>query len=431
MLISSCLATALLTAASAAAAAAALPPNGSPAITYPIPPRSDPWYTAPSGYEDALPGEVLRWRPAQGSLNYTFANISEAYNIMYRTADSHYEPSWAVTTLLVPEAPLDGDYSAVIGYAMIYDSADPNSSPSYSMSYFSPLSGWSENTSVVEIQECINMGWYVTVPDYEGPLASFGAGVTSGLAFLDGIRASVSSTWGLPQIKNPRFAMWGYSGGTIPGDWAAELQPSWAPELKFHGMAIGGMTPVLFNVFNTITSTKSAGIIPAGVLGLASQWPEVQTDLLSKLLPNGTQNAARFMAAGNMTLSTACVDFYGEDIYDYFVNKIEDFMTAGVQSVLAVDGTMGNHGVPQMPMFVYEAVQDDSSPIADTDALVAKYCAAGSVIQYERNDLGLHKDNQDRYSARAFDFLARVIAETWVPPLGGCSVTNVSLPLPP
>jgi hypothetical protein len=41
---------------------------------------------------------------------------------------------------------------------------------------------------------------------------------------------------------------------------------------------------------------------------------------------------------------------------------------------------MGYHGVPSMPVFVYKAIQDEFSPVADTDTLVERYCGVGANI---------------------------------------------------
>jgi hypothetical protein len=69
----------------------------------PLPPSKDPFYTAPYGYENTVPGAVLRVRIAPG-LAKAIANCSAAYNILYRTTDSNYKPAWAVTTLLIPQS---------------------------------------------------------------------------------------------------------------------------------------------------------------------------------------------------------------------------------------------------------------------------------------------------------------------------------------
>lgn len=67
----------------------------------PLPPSKDPFYTAPFAYDGVPPGTILRVRSAPGLVK-AIANCSAAYNILYRTTDSNYKPSWAVTTLLFP-----------------------------------------------------------------------------------------------------------------------------------------------------------------------------------------------------------------------------------------------------------------------------------------------------------------------------------------
>ncbi|OCL10937.1 hypothetical protein AOQ84DRAFT_374465 [Glonium stellatum] len=76
-------------------------PTAGPLST-PLPPSQDPFYTAPLNYELAKPGTVLRIRAAPGNLTSVTSNSSAAYHILYRTTDTRYKPSWAVTTLFVP-----------------------------------------------------------------------------------------------------------------------------------------------------------------------------------------------------------------------------------------------------------------------------------------------------------------------------------------
>jgi hypothetical protein len=152
----------------------------SPSI--PIPPRQDPFYTAPIGYELAVPGEILRIRVAPGNLTAVIgSNFSSAYNILYRTTNSRYKPSWAVTTLFVPASSSSSSSngtasrSALLSYQFPYDSTDVDASPSYRL-YIDASYWWSD------IGQALGRGWYVSLPDYEGPTASFAAGVQSGHA---------------------------------------------------------------------------------------------------------------------------------------------------------------------------------------------------------------------------------------------------------
>jgi hypothetical protein len=51
---------------------------------------------------------------------------------------------------------------------------------------------------------------------------------------------------------------------------------------------------------------------------------------------------------------------------------------------------MGLTGTPTMPIFVYKSVNDEISPIADTDKLVQQFCEAGVSIEYVRDSFGEH-----------------------------------------
>jgi hypothetical protein len=163
-----------------------------------IPPSQDPWYSAPAGFASAAPGAVLKVRVAEGNLNAVYNTSGAAYNILYRTTNSQYRPTWAVTTLISPLSPQiqsnTSQADILLSYQIPYDSADIDSSPSYALN----------GLAYADITNALAQGWYVNVPDYEGPTAAFTAGVLSGHATLDSIRAALK--FGLsPQT---RYAMW-------------------------------------------------------------------------------------------------------------------------------------------------------------------------------------------------------------------------------
>ncbi|PWY96130.1 LIP-domain-containing protein [Aspergillus sclerotioniger CBS 115572] len=398
----------------ASSLAAALPTLS----TVPIPPSQDPWYTAPEGFEHAEPGAILRVRTAPGNLTSIVGNASAAYNILYRTTNSQYKPSWAVTTLLLPPAAAAAaiNESALLSYQIAYDSFDINASPSYAL-YSNPPA---------DIAVALNRGWFVNVPDYEGPLASFTAGVQSGHATLDSLRSVLSSGFGL-NPTTARYALWGYSGGSIASEWAAELQMQYAPELNISGIAIGGVIPNVTNVMDTVTSTLSAGLIPPATLGLSSQHPETYAYILSQLHPTGPYNRTTFLAAKSMTLTESELTFAYQNIFNYFINGSSTFLNPIVQKTLAQDGYMGYHGFPQMPVYAYKAIHDEVSPIGDTDRLVKRYCGVGVNILYERNEVGGHSAEQVNGDERAWRWLGSVLGGTYAESYKslGCTVRNV------
>jgi len=380
-----------------------------------LPPKEDPWYTAPPNFEAAAPGAVLRVRAAPGNLTALTTNSSASYNILYRTTDSHYNPTWAVTTLFLPKSPTEQSNTsqpdALLSYQIPYDSADLNQSPSYTL-YANQVS---------DIEMALGQGWYVNVPDFEGPLASFTAGVMSGHATIDSIRAVLNSGFGLSD--QTKYVMWGYSGGALASELAAELQVQYAPEMQFAGAALGGLTPNVTSVMLSVNEALAAGLIPEGIVGLSTQWPELKSLLKGQVKTSGPYNASTFFNVTNQTFDEAIVTFVDKNLIDYFKDGLGIFYNPAAQKATNRDGMMGYHGTPQMPIFAYKAIHDEVSPVADTDALVSKYCEVGASIWYQRNTLGNHEEEASYGDLAAFEWLTAIRAgyvQT------GCKVENVT-----
>lgn len=228
----------------------------------PIPPSEDSWYTAPDGYEDASPGAVLRNRTAPGNLvSMAGSNCSAAYNLLYRTTASQGNATFAVTTVFVPKT---GATNALLSYQIPYDSAYINASPSYAM-----YQGVDS-----DIKIALGKGYYVTVPDYEGPLASFTAGHMSGYATLDAVRATLNAAELYDLPDDSLYATWGYSGGALATEWAAELQLDYASDLDFAGSAMGGLTPNVTSVLQAINQKISAGLAPVRAFLILATLPK-------------------------------------------------------------------------------------------------------------------------------------------------------------
>jgi hypothetical protein len=85
--------------------------------------------------------------------------------------------------------------------------------------------------------------------------------------------------------------------GALASEWASELQEQYAPELSIAGVAIGGLTPNVTSVLETINSSPFMGTSVNGLLGMASQYPTFEQYLISQLKTSGTYNATTFLAA--------------------------------------------------------------------------------------------------------------------------------------
>ncbi|KAK4545306.1 hypothetical protein LTR36_003486 [Oleoguttula mirabilis] len=383
----------------------------------PLPPSQDPWYTTPAGFEDALPGEVLRLRSAPGNITTIYNNSAAAYNILYRTTDSTYNASWAVTTLFVPK---HTNGSALLSYQIPYNTPDVDGSPSYSL--YAPGNSYSD-VAELDMQTALSLGWYLNVPDYEGPLAAFGLGVQEGHATLDSVRAVLNTGFGL--AGNAPFAMWGYSGGSLATGWAAELQVQYAHELNFAGVALGGLVANVTSIWYNASEQWWSGLLPLGILGLTKQYPAAYDYLISQLKTSGPYNRTGFLAGEHMTVEEAFAVYADQPIYEYFINGSASVEAPIFQAIYNSNGYLGYHGVPQMPLFFYKATQDELAPVADTDAVVARYCEVGANILYERNTVGGHLDEETNGDARAFAWLQSVLSGTYEHE--GCTIRDVAI----
>ena len=407
---------------SVSAALSGLVPRTANSTSTPLPPSQDPFYTAPSAFESALPGTILRVRQAPGNLTLVVGNCSTAYNILYRTTDCHYQPSWAVTTLYLPSIPSNSVAtfgSALLWYLPPYNSVDVDSSPSYSF-YSAPFP---------EVSEALGLGWFVNVPDFEGPLASNVASIEEAHATLDSIRAVLSSGFGL--APGAPSALWGYSGGSIPAEWALEFQEQYAPELNISGAALGGLVPNTTAVFVSVGGTIWASHAISGILGVMSQYPDAYDYLISQLKTSGPYNKTQFLAIQQMSYNEAHVYYANQSMFDYFVDGSAIMQAPLIKSALDRNAIMLSHGVPHVPIFIYKAIQDEVTVVADTDAYVARSCLLGANILYQRNTVGGHEDEFTNGDPRAFAWLQTLMSGSYAAEVGssGCTVQNVTVDL--
>jgi hypothetical protein len=347
---------------------------------------------------------------------------SSAWNILFATTDSHYQPSWAVTTLFVPAEPSRMNSSALVSYQIPYDSVNIDTSPSFAIhnTPSDPL-----NKAMKDLESTLlSIGYFLNLPDYEGPLASFAAGVTSGHATIDSIRAALSfGKKNLGMARDTKSAMWGYSGGAFATEWAAELQVQYAPEIDFAGAILGGLTPNITSVLQTINKSLYSGLIPTAILGMTAQYPDIRAELEANLKP---ASKATFMSTLTKTLFETEFTFFYQDIFQYFVHGIADIMDSSVMKVMYRDGIMGYHGVPEMPMYIYQAKYDEISPIADTRKLIGDYCKMGADIEFYENFNNVHhldEATNKTLNFLALEFLRQVFLGTHVP--GNCGAPDL------
>ncbi|KAJ2955928.1 hypothetical protein NQZ79_g8164 [Umbelopsis isabellina] len=396
---------------SAAGPAEAIPVRRSEPV-----PQDDPFYTPPSGFQSSAPGTILKTRvmpsPLVGISSFT-ENVAGAWQFLYRTTDALGNAIATVTTLIEPH---NADPTKLLQYQIAEDSASLQCAPSYELQ--SNGSGTASVLDVLMIDAALNRGWYVATADYEGPNSVFTCGVTSGQGVLDSIRAvlSSSSTSGLQSSAG--VVMWGYSGGALATGWAAELQSTYAPDLKLLGAAMGGTPADVNATLNAVNGGLFAGLIPPGILGLAQQYPDLNTYIQSQLIPS---KAAAFNNASKQCLGADVQQFANQNIFSYFSNS--SFMTAPVAVQAINDNHMGSYQ-PKIPLWMYHAIHDEVVPFTATQAVVEKYCSEGSTIEFTEDEISDHIILAITGAADAFNWLVARLNGTPVTP--GCTTRTTA-----
>ncbi|KAJ2956542.1 hypothetical protein NQZ79_g7632 [Umbelopsis isabellina] len=381
-------------------------------------PQNDPFYSPPAGYESTAPGTILRTRLVPNKLAAFSAfpqNLANAWQILYRTTDSNGNAQATVTTVMEPH---NADPTKLLSYQVAEDSSYAACAPSYTLQQGAGLDGIVTQVELLLMDAALDRGWYVVTPDYEGPDSSFTVGMQAGQATLDSIRAVLASSNVTNVQANASVALWGYSGGALASGWAAELQPTYAPELKILGAALGG-TPVDLNAtLQAVNKGPFVGLVPAGILGLATQNPDLQTYIDSILIPSKKD---AFYKAKSQCLAGDILDFVFQDVNTY-VNKT-DFLNDPVAVKVLNENHMGKY-VPKIPLHMYHAIHDEVVPFPPAQALYQQYCAQGVSIQFTTDELSEHVILMITGSASALLWLEARFSGTEVTP--GCSNTTVA-----
>jgi hypothetical protein len=343
------------------------PPAGS------VPPDQDPFYSAPGNIGTYEPGQVVASRkitPKAGNL----ADTVDAWQISYRTNDSHDRAELTVTTLLVPKKAWTGGGSRpAVSVQAAEDSTGTQCAPSYGISSGSVVAA----ASVMFAAPLLDKGWTVAMPDFEGPKSVFMAGPQAGHAVLDGIRA----------VKNfdsaiGRWALSGYSGGAQATGWAAELQPAYAPDVRLAGVAMGGTPADPGAVARFLDGGLFSGFEAAATVSLDTEFPEAG---IQELLNDKGRQAME--DARNKCVTELLTGFPFRKLADY--STVPDPLA--VPSVVAMlkKNTMGS-AAPAAPVFNYHANTDEIVPVGQADALVKAWCSKGATVQTVRDAIGEH-----------------------------------------
>ncbi|WP_030864629.1 lipase family protein [Streptomyces sp. NRRL F-2747] len=317
---------------------------------------------------------------------------TKAWKIHYRSTTADGVPNTVSGTVIVPQDGRTGPRPLVtyaVGTVGMGDSCAPSNNLPYGTAMEANL-----------IQQLTLRGWAVVVTDYEGlgtpGVHTYTVGPSAGRAVLDAARAATR----LPEAglsADTPVGIMGYSQGGQAGSWAAELQGSYAPELKVKGTATGGVPADLLKVADFNNGSYGAGLVFMAAAGQDAAFPELRLD--SYLNPAG-----KALVAG---MKEGCVAI---DAIAGSFKRISDLTTRNPleQSDWQARLNQSRLGrtAPAAPVYQYHALGDELIPYAVGLQLRSEWCANGADVEWRTIWVGEHVSGVITHSVAAGNWLA-------------------------
>jgi hypothetical protein len=340
-----------------------------PAPTAAAPPSAKNCSSAPAGLAfyvppDPLPpgphGDIIWCRPVTSP-----APGAHAWQILYLSTTASGARTAVSGTVLVPAAPYPGT-RPVTAYASGTQGWGDQCAPSREMA-----SGSYDEQFAVD--NLLAQGWAVAVTDYPGLGTpgdeTYSVGIPEGYAVLDALRAATLLP-GAGLSATAPMGIEGYSQGGGAAGWAAQLQPTYAPGLRLHGVAMGGTPANLQAVAANINGTAFFAFLGGAALGFNAAYPS--RHLLSDLTAAGRAAMAQL---DTMCQEQALATYAGKKIQDYSIGHINPIAEPRWQKVLNAN----NLGAikPHVPVLQYHGKADEVIPWRVEAALHRQWCALG------------------------------------------------------
>lgn len=372
-------------------------------LQIPLNPTIDDFYNPPKDLETSQLGDVLKWRKMPFPVTSMFVNlpISNAWQISVRSQDTLNNSLAIVATILEPP---NGDKNKLISHQAFENSPLLLCSPSYSMQVPS-FETFQIQADLIFISGLLSQGWYVVVPDYEGPNSVFPVGRQSAYSVLDSIRGTIKffNSTGNSTVKT---ALLGYSYGAVASLWASIVQPNYAPELELVGEAVGCTIPNITAFIEKVDEGPYSGLIVNIFNGLANEYRHFRDRLIhfGALQPLGC-------------LFPICRKFFFQKmiggVYDAQVLTDET-----IKETIEINNLLSTRAVPQIPVFLFHSKFNEMSPFLEILKLEKLWCSQLGV------NLEIAEDMSYNHMVEAFSGMPAAI--TWIEKrwnnstLGGC-----------
>ncbi|BDE58831.1 triacylglycerol lipase [Prescottella equi] len=354
------------------------------------------FYEVPASALGGAPGTVVNTQPYPPLLsipNQQGPWPSGAQRIMYRTTDAHGGATAASGTYFDASLPWIGAGPRPLvvlgpGTQGQGDQCAPSRLFQDGIHYNAPLD-FAVEYEVLQVHALLSRGIDVVVTDYQGlgtaGMHSYVDRRAQGHAMLDAARA-VKALPGSRIGDDSPIGFWGYSQGGGAAASAAEMQPSYAPDLDVRGTYAGGPPADLRAVAAALDGGLATGLLGYAVNSIYAGYPETRADIDGALAP-----------AGRQALDEIAAQCVPETIARYGLHRTTEWTKDGrslaelidaLPSVSAVvDEQRIGRSTPGSPVLIVQGRNDDLIPHNQATRLAADWCAQGATVEFRTEEI--------------------------------------------
>jgi hypothetical protein len=344
-------------------------------------------YSGSTPLAQIAPGTVLASRTFT---DWGFDWPVTVVQLLYRSTGVLGQPTTNVTSVLLPTG--TPNPTEAISDQLAYDSLNPLSEPSVGLS-----EGDSEGDGPGSY---LADGIAVIIPDTEGQSADMTEGHEYGMNTLDSIRAATGSPLtGLS--RKTKVVLEGYSGGAWATEWAAQLAPTYAPDVNAQlvGAAEGGLPVDAAHIADYVSGEEMFTCeLPMALIGLARAYDVNFAPYLS------SQGLSYYDSATwqDDSLGSTIYGCWGLTMADLFLPQYANPDSVPLYRTIANEENLGLVAPATIPLFIVqggtgwpEGVQaqpatigngDGATVTGDVRTLARQACAAGTPVSYNEYD---------------------------------------------
>lgn len=353
----------------------------------------------------ARPGRLIAASPFTARLLPLLPLPAKAWKITYASRTAMNRDVIVTGTVLVPRSRWKGPGPRpLVGFAPgtqgLGDQCTVSGQLAAGVEYESPV-----------LQQLLGRGWAVAVPDYQG-LGTPGehpyvVGRALGRNVLDAMRAA-RALRGAELDRHGPAAIYGYSEGGQAAGWAIQLQPTYAPDVRIVGGAVGAVPTDFTSLATSLNRSPLAFLLLYASIGFDAAYPEL--DLDSFLNTRGRELAARLRHS--CIVDAVLQGLLVDKDYRHYVTR-DPFQSAAWRARLAQNG-LGTIK-PRVPVIVGGPRQDEVIPFSQDAELYRRWSRLGADVRFAELPLAEHLSGGFEFAPIGIRFLAARLARSASP----------------